>query len=466
MSKAINTKETLLTPFSDEATGLAFKGSKVFSSNGRNLMIGSQGHIMLVDDAIVETLRNGLCDEDLALKLLQRNLATLEDQGEDDEADQHEICPTFFMIDLTRRCNMSCKYCLREGDQECPSIDDQVLDDICDYIARYCDEFEINSISIQPWGGEPLLELRKIERLQDRLTSHGLYVKISLETNGLLLNDEIIQRLVKRNIFVSVSIDGMSAVHDQQRFLCNGQPSHQLVETGLQRYMKATGGETSVIVTLTRNSIDYIDEIMEYLAIQIGLERIKMNFVHQSAFCDDSELCLTPDEIRCTMMRILDKLIHLSEDGTYIAEYNIFRKLTNLLFKNMDDACISQGCRGGRSLIAFDMAGNIFPCDVTDFPEEKLGDIYDGRSLYSIVGDAIEQDTMYFRKKVSAHCEDCAWWPYCQGGCTVNIKCGDDKAACIDLIECSANKALYPRLVDLILSDPDIINGMMGRKVL
>jgi uncharacterized protein len=458
-------KESFLMPFTDKTTGFRFKGSRVYSHRGHNVLLGKEGQIILLNDYLLKEINDFSCSDDLLFKLLQRKFAVVDSVADDDFDSKENIRPTFFMIDMTRHCNMCCRYCLRSLNYNGCSISNKTIDDICHFIIRYCEESGVRNISVQPWGGEPLLEFSKIERIQDWFLEKGIFAKISVETNGILLHDEMIEKIIKRGIFVSVSIDGPASVHDQQRQLADGAPSHRLVEAGLLRLFKALNGDVSVIVVLTRNSLNKIDEIVDYFAKDIRIERLKMNFVYQSNFSGNVDLCLRPDEIRIVASRLLEKLIALNNEGTRIFEYNIYQRLKNLLARSSNDICISRGCRGGKKLITFDMDGNIFPCDVTDFPEEKIGSIYDGRSLGEIVKDAVKKNS-YFAPKMSELCLDCPWRCYCQGGCTVHIKSSGEHMSKVDMIHCSTNRELYPQLVQLILQKPNVVNLLVGRNVI
>lgn len=83
------------------------------------------------------------------------------------------------MIDLTTRCNLNCKYCFRDvnNPENYKSISKEMLNEICKYIFDYCTKHEVKKISIQPWGGEPLLEMEKIKWMYDFLKIH-LYLCI------------------------------------------------------------------------------------------------------------------------------------------------------------------------------------------------------------------------------------------------------------------------------------------------
>ena len=436
----------------------------VFKNAEKCLLLSRSGHIMLVSADICQMIYEGNISEDFLFKLLQRKFAV--PCGEDLKEDVPPVTPMFFMIDLTNRCNMSCRYCLRDinSRSEEESISENRILDICSFLVNYCEKIGDNRITIQPWGGEPLLEADKIFLMQDELRKHGINPQITIETNGLLLDEKMIKELNRRGISISISIDGYKNIHDLQRVSVFGKGTHVYVENKIRQVQNLNGADISSITTITKNSIDHISEIMEYFVKDIGLKHLKMNFVHRSKFADNDKLCLSPEEIADASTAILDKIVGFHRNNMEVYEYNTWLKSMNLLAARKMDVCYSNGCCGGRMMISIDKKGDIYPCDVTDFPEEKLGIIYETDDLISQIKKTIPGKS-YFKRKGIAECDTCPWWHYCRGGCTVHMKCAVLDEG-VDQIECSVNKSLYPQLVSLILDEPEMMNRLVGYQIL
>ena len=60
----------------------------------------------------------------------------------------------------------------------------------------------------------------------------------------------------------------------------------------------------------------------------------------------------------------------------------------------------------------------------------------------------------------------CAWKHFCNGGCTVHVKCAGDEPGTVDKIECTINKTIYPKIIELILDQPKLVNRMLGYEIL
>lgn len=453
--------------FENKDGQIIFEGCYAFSKGEKHLLLGENGNIIILNEALYQKIIERDMDDDLWFKLLQRKLAVHKQNPKATEQPQFQIRPTYFMIDMTSRCNMGCKYCLRDSEKSLESkvINEETIIKICRYIEDYCRKNDIDQVYIQPWGGEPLLEKEKIFLIQKEMTNSGIRVNISIETNGLLLSDSLIKELYDRKIGYGISIDGFAEVHDRQRTLTNGTATHERVEHAVKNTQKYYGEDTSVLATVTKQSVPYLREIVEYFAKCLGLKKIKINFVHKSVFQKDDSFCVDNRDIETGTEQIFDTIISLNECNIDIMEYNLWVKMMNILTNRKMDACISRGCSGGRNMITFDTKGNIFPCDVTDFPEERMGNISESLDLNEMIEKAIKIKS-YFAEKKSEECLKCPWKHFCNGGCTVHVKCAGEEPGGIDQIECSANKTVYPKIIELILEKPQLVNHMIGYEIL
>lgn len=427
-----------------------FFDGHVFSNSKRNLIINKQGYILLMEDSLFKRLMHQQSSDVFFKKLERRGFLSRESQIE-----EIELLPEFFMIDLTNKCNLRCKYCFRDVDRSNKSISRKIIDDICSYITRYCDEYNVKDISVQAWGGEPLLEKDLVYRIKEHIHPKKTHLHFSIETNGTLLSKEMVEELYNHHVGIGVSIDGREKDHDSQRVYINGVGSFLGTSSGLKRSIKKYGSSIGTITTITRNNYRNIDQILDYYAKELKIRNLKFNFVHKSDFVDNDSLCLSIDEIKETEERIFEKLIQLVLDGYRIFDSNIKIKIKNILQREYSDICLSRGCCGGRKMIVFDMEGGIYPCELTDYKEQKLGSIYEDLDLPLLLKESIKKSHFY-EKKHQEKCDDCPWYFFCRGGCTIRMMNEGKKAPEIDEIECAINTCLYPKIVSLILSNMDL----------
>ena len=99
----------------DEIDG-DFLGAYVFEGETRKFLLSDLGYSILLNNVLLEKIKEHKIDEALAVILVQHRFIKLKNYQANGIKSYDEIHPVYFMIDLTNRCNMACKYCLRDGD--------------------------------------------------------------------------------------------------------------------------------------------------------------------------------------------------------------------------------------------------------------------------------------------------------------------------------------------------------------
>lgn len=145
------------------------------------------------------------------------------------------------LLKVASRCNLDCSYCYvyHMGDTAWRDQPKQMSDAVLDAIAdRLADQYALQStpFSVVLHGGEPLLlGAAKLERFCARLRGSLPHpCGIHIQTNGALLNNPIIDVLVRYDVGISVSIDGPQHVHDRFRIDHRGKGSYAKVRAGIE----------------------------------------------------------------------------------------------------------------------------------------------------------------------------------------------------------------------------------------
>jgi uncharacterized protein len=165
-----------------------------------------------------------------------------------------------FFLRVAARCNLNCNYCyvFKHSDQSWktlpPFISTQTVILFTNRLRDYINEVKIKNIYVVFHGGEPLLIGESILLEYADIIREGLRglakVELSLQTNGVLLSDKFLKEAKKRNIGISLSVDGPKGVHDKNRKMHNGAGSFDSVMRGiekLQRYPQLFQGVIGVI---------------------------------------------------------------------------------------------------------------------------------------------------------------------------------------------------------------------------
>lgn len=442
----------------------SFIGGYLYTQDNWNLLLNNYyGISIILDNFCIKLILDNNINDDLMFKLYQRGFIIHKRNNLIIKTDV--VRPNFFLINLTNNCNLSCKYCFRNiQTKQYDQINNITLEEICKFILNYCEKNKIKNFSIQPWGGEPLLSFNKILYIQEFFNNKNLFPQIIIETNGTLINEEIAKELLKRNIKIGISIDGTDTLHNMQRPLMNGGNSFEKILHGIKCLRNVNYNEFGVISVVTRKNILEIRNILEYFVKELKLHQVKFNLIKRNHFSPESfELSnINNTDIDTFFNNLISKLIELNKEGYQIYERNICDKLLNLISKRNRNICSSQGCKGGYKIISFDGKGDIYPCDVLDNAEVRLGNIYNNSNLIHIIENSIINNS-FFAKKEKENCKDCAWFTYCKGGCTASVLY--DNNLKIDEMECRVNNILYPKLINIILTKPEVIHYLTNNQI-
>lgn len=431
-----------------------FLGSYITRGKTQSVLISKYGTSITISNTLCDTIVGKNPSDLLRVKLYERGFARMFGKT---MYEHHSaiVRPTLFMIDFTTRCNLACRYCFRELGKGREINHDRMID-ICDYIVRYCRKYNVSGITLQGWGGEPLLSIDLIKECIRYLRFNGIRVHPIIQTNGLLLNTDRLQELRDEGFSVGVSIDGCRDVHDKHRRDTAGGPTYDLLKT---RMCNPEENNLSAICVNTCHSLGKIKESLAALHDDFGITSAKFNIMHPSGGPLDT-CALSEKQAAELIDELWNALIKMIEEDEGIYEPNIVDRIINLLSYGTD-MCHSQGCLGGYSFISFDMDGRIYPCETIGSRENCIGSIYSDEDLIETIKESLDR-VPFFKDRHSYACHDCEYEPYCKGGCYSSIVSRGYE--CCDLMECSVNKAIYGNIVRTILEDWEMINRLaMGR---
>ena len=402
-----------------------------YSKNGdRVFLLSENGTSVLLDKEIFKTEYNQM--EPYVIQYLIKN-GFLED---DDRFIDNDF-PRNFVIQLTNRCNLNCRYCFTEKGNS--DITFKTLNDILDYIFHYGEKYLDNRYTIILWGGEPTLLFDLIIYTRQFYDAKGIKPAIEIQSNGTLLNDEKIQELINNDISIGLSIDGPEPIHNSQR-LSNDCNSFDATFSCIRK-IKNIRGTISVI---THESC--MDDSTIPFLYSLQVPRVKIHFANPN-----NNEWISLKDIPVFNEKRISYLIANADSSPL--DDDIYVRLRNLLTGRSPSLCYSRGCKGGCSVITFSTDGSIYPCSVIGIDKYRMGTIYDN-SLDTIIKKYMNLNRF---KATSSHCDKCIWFPFCKGGCNVSrIAYGSE----YDPLQCEINRDLYPRLINIILERPEIIKKL------
>lgn len=289
------------------------------------------------------------------------------------------------MIIVTNACNFRCTYCIQK--HESKTLDDVSENKIIRLLSRISEK--TNKISIAWFGGEPLLQFQRIERmillLKNICEKNHCILENTMTTNGYLLNGDIVKHLGKLNFKqLQVTIDGDRKTHDSRRYQSNGKGTYDEIVKNLHLVLT-----TGITIILRINVDEENIEMAESILVEFPKEYRENIVVSIANFYQEDN--------KISVRHIYEKAIKLGYQ--YAGRWNRFAGC---------QVCYKNG-------IVVDTNAKIIVC-ANAVSEGELGYIDDDGNLH------IENVPKYCKlKTVSAlqnpECRDCLELPFCIATC-------------------------------------------------
>lgn len=319
-------------------------------------------------------------------------------------------------LHIAHACNLACTYCFAgEGEyngQRC----------LMSYeVGRKAFDFLIansgsrRNLEVDFFGGEPLMNIDVVKELvaygRELEKLHNKNFRFTLTTNGILLNDEIIEFINKEMSNVVLSIDGRKEIHDRMRPLRNGKGSYDVV---LPKYLRLAESRNQknyyVRGTYTHYNLDFSEDV-KHLA-DLGFKQISVEPV---AAREEEPYAIKHEDLP-VLFEEYDKLAALMlERKKEGRDFNFFHFMIDL----SGGPCVAKrlsGCGSGTEYLAVAPWGDLYPChQFVGMKEFLLGNVSEGIINPDIVND-FKGLNIYSREE----CRDCFAKFYCGGGCLAN----------------------------------------------
>lgn len=319
-------------------------------------------------------------------------------------------------LHIAHTCNLNCEYCFAsqgkyKGERAVMSF--EVGKRALDWLIE--NSGSRKNLEVDFFGGEPLMNFEVVKELVAYARSiekeKGKNFRFTLTTNGLLIDDDVIDFANKEMSNVVLSLDGRKEIHDRFRVDYNGNGSFDKIVPKFQKLVKARGNKNYYMRgTFTHANPDFLEDIK--VMLDLGFTELSMEPVVCAAG-DPSEL--TPEDITVVMEQY-EKLAFLmlqkEKEGKPFTFYHYMIDLTGgpCIYKRIS------GCGSGTEYMAVTPWGDLYPCHQFVGDEKfKLGDIYKGVTNLT-VQNSFKECNVYARED----CRNCWARLYCSGGCAAN----------------------------------------------
>ena len=319
-------------------------------------------------------------------------------------------------LHIAHDCNLACQYCFAEegeyhGRRALMSF--EVGKKALDFLVA--NSGSRRNLEVDFFGGEPLMNWEVVKQLVEYGRSieeaNNKKFRFTLTTNGVLLNDEILDFVNKEMGNIVLSTDGRKEVHDRMRPFRNGKGSYDLIMPKFKKVAESRN-QTNYYVrgTFTHYNLDFSNDVLS-LADQ-GFKQISVEPVVASP---EDGYALRPEDLP-QIFEEYDKLavemIKREKEGRGFNFFHFMIDLTGgpCVYKRLS------GCGSGTEYLAVTPWGDLYPCHQFVGNEDfLLGNVDDGIVKKNIC-EEFKQCNVYSKPK----CKDCFAKLFCSGGCAAN----------------------------------------------
>ena len=319
-------------------------------------------------------------------------------------------------LHIAHDCNLACRYCFAEegeyhGRRELMSY--EVGKAALDFLIA--NSGNRRNLEVDFFGGEPLMNFQVVKDLvaygreQEKL--HDKNFRFTLTTNGVLLNDDIMEFANREMANVVLSIDGRKAVHDFMRPFRKGAGSYDLIVPKFQKFAESRN-QTNYYVrgTFTHHNLDFSEDVLHLADLgfkQISVEPVVARETEEYAI-QEADLPQLFEEYD----KLAKEMIARHKEGK---DFNFFHFMIDL----EGGPCVAKrlsGCGSGTEYLAVTPWGDLYPCHQFVGDEKfYMGNVYDGVKNTEL-REEFRGCNVYAKEK----CRDCFAKFYCSGGCAAN----------------------------------------------
>ncbi len=319
-------------------------------------------------------------------------------------------------LHIAHDCNLACRYCFAgkgeyHGPRELMSL--EVGKAALDFLIA--NSGNRRNLEVDFFGGEPLINWEVVKELvvygreQEKL--HDKNFRFTLTTNGVLLNEEIMEFANREMGNVVLSIDGRKKVNDHMRPFRNGKGSYDLIVPKFLKFAESRHQDKYYVRgTYTHYNLDFAEDVL-HLA-DLGFKQISVEPVVAE---DSEEYALRKEDLPQLFEqydRLAAELIKREREGR---GFNFFHFMIDLEGGPCAIKRLS-GCGSGTEYLAVTPWGDLYPCHQFVGNEEFLmGDVWDG-----IVRNDIRDMFSGVNVLTKDKCRGCFAKFYCSGGCAAN----------------------------------------------
>ncbi len=412
-----------------------------YKSNGYNIVLDVEsGAVHVVDDITYDviSLYEGNSADEIVSKLkssynmdeIRECISEVKELVEDGQLFTEDIYEPFvekfkekrqtvvkaLCLHIAHDCNLACKYCFAEegeyhGRRALMSF--EVGKKALDFLVANSGN-RVN-LEVDFFGGEPLMNWDVVKQLvaygRSLEKPNNKKFRFTLTTNGVLLNDEVMEFVNKEMSNVVLSLDGRKEVNDRMRPFRTGKGSYDLIVPKFQKLAESRN-QTNYYIrgTFTRNNLDFSEDVKHFA--DLGFKQMSIEPVvgpeEDPYSIREQDLPQIMEEYDKLALEYIDR--YKKGNG-----FNFFHFMIDLT----QGPCVYKklsGCGSGTEYLAVTPWGDFYPCHQFVGNEDFLmGNVDEGIIKPEIVKE-FGNCNVYSKEK----CKNCFAKFYCSGGCAAN----------------------------------------------
>jgi uncharacterized protein len=271
------------------------------------------------------------------------------------------------------------------------------------------------NLEVDFFGGEPLMNWEVVKQLvayaRSREADTGKHFRFTLTTNGMLVDDEVIEFSNKEMNNVVMSLDGRPEIHDALRKTPGGKGSYDLIVPKFQKFAAARGDrEYYIRGTYTHNNVEFTKDILHMA--DLGFRELSM----EPVVCAPGDpYALTQEDLPILFKQyelLAEEMIKRKEEGRGFTFYHYMIDMEGgpCIYKRIS------GCGSGTEYLAVTPWGDLYPCHQFVGDESfKMGTVFVG-----VTNTALRNRFKSCNAYARPACADCWAKLYCSGGCAAN----------------------------------------------
>lgn len=336
-------------------------------------------------------------------KIYKLGELTILERIREEELKKHTLIDLFWECTLT--CNAKCKHCGSSAEKK-KYEGELTTEEIKNAFKQIANDMNAHEILINVTGGEPLVRQDLCEVMEYATKELGFHW--GMTTNGILLNDENIEKLRNANMeTISISIDGLEKTHDEFR----GVPgSYKTIIENIKK-LKAANYVKHIQVTTVINKTN-IDQLEELYNVMLELELDSWRLASMDPIGrakENDNLLLDGKELK----KVLDFILKKNKEKKLKLTYGCPGFLG--LKYEKDARGYYFNCRTGINVASILYNGDLFVCP--NVPRIKR--LIQGNIRTDNFKEVWDNKYKEFRAKDRTKCEtceQCEYWNFCLGG--------------------------------------------------